>query len=64
MLKGLSERDRTIICMAAGYGYEKEYKDREIADILEMSSERVRQIRNALQTKLAKMYNKLATVNA
>lgn len=64
MLNGLSERDRTIICMAAGYGYDKEYKDREIADVLEMSSERVRQIRNALQTKLAKMYNRLATVKA
>jgi RNA polymerase primary sigma factor len=44
-LKKLDNRERTIICMAYGYGYDKEYKDNEIAEVLNLTSERVRQIR-------------------
>lgn len=52
----LSERERTIICMSAGYGYDKEYKDKEIADILGLTSERVRQLRHSASKKFAEVY--------
>ena len=55
-LKGLNERERTIISMSCGYGYSKEYKDKEIAEVLGLTSERVRQIRHLAKTKLAKAY--------
>lgn len=52
-MKILSERERTIICMANGIGYNKDYKDKEIGEELGLTSERVRQLRNSAQTKLA-----------
>jgi RNA polymerase primary sigma factor len=55
-LKALNERERTIISMSCGYGYNKEYKDKEIAEALGLTSERVRQIRHVAKTKLAKAY--------
>lgn len=55
-LKVLNNRERTIICMAAGYGYEKEYKDKEIGEALGLTSERVRQLRHTAKTKLAAAY--------
>jgi RNA polymerase sigma factor (sigma-70 family) len=52
----LSEREATIIKMYAGIGdYYKEYKDKEIAEILGLSSERVRQLRNGAIEKLKTM---------
>lgn len=55
-LSVLNERERTIICMAAGYGYSKEYKDKEIGDALGLTSERVRQIRHSASKKFAEVY--------
>lgn len=55
-LSVLNERERTIICMAAGYGYSKEYKDKEIGDALGLTSERVRQIRHSAAKKFAEVY--------
>ena len=55
-LKALNERERTIICMSCGYGYSKEYKDKEIAEVLGLTSERVRQLRHGAKTKLAAAY--------
>ena len=52
----LSERERTIICMSAGYGYPKEYKDKEIGDALNLTSERVRQLRHSAAKKFAEVY--------
>lgn len=54
ILKSVSERERIIMCMSAGYGYDKEYKDYEIAEELNMSTERIRQIKNSVKQKLAK----------
>lgn len=51
----LSEREAIIMRMATGSGYYKEFKDQEIADELGLSSERVRQIRNAATAKLVAM---------
>lgn len=49
----LSEREATIMKMSAGIGgYYKEYKDKEIAEVLGISSERVRQLRNGAIEKL------------
>ena len=56
-MKVLSERERTIICMANGIGYNKDYKDKEIGEELGLTSERVRQLRNNAQTKLAAALN-------
>ena len=52
----LTERERTIICMSAGYGYSKEYKDKEIGDALNLTSERVRQLRHSAAKKFAEVY--------
>lgn len=60
MLNTLNEREQIIVKMSSGYGYIKEFKDYEIAEELEMSSERVRQIRIKALSKLKKQlaYNK------
>lgn len=55
-LRVLNDRERTIICMSCGYGYSKEYKDKEIAEVLGLTSERVRQLRHGAKTKLASAY--------
>ena len=54
-LSKLPERDRIIMAMAAGYGYDRDYKDYEIGEILDLTSERVRQIRLAASKKLQAM---------
>lgn len=51
-LSMLSERERVILSMSTGYGYDREYKDEEIAEVLELSYERVRQLKNAAVKKL------------
>lgn len=52
-LNSLPERESTIMKMSTGTcGYYKEYKDKEIADALGISSERVRQLRNSAKEKL------------
>lgn len=56
-MKVLSERERTIICMANGIGYNKDYKDKEIGEKLGLTSERVRQLRHSAETKLATAYS-------
>lgn len=54
-LSKLPERDRIIMAMAAGYGYDRDYKDYEIGEVLNLTSERVRQIRLAASKKLQAM---------
>ena len=55
-LKALTERERTIVCMAYGYGYNREYKDKEIGEELGLTSERVRQLRHAAIKKMRSAY--------
>ena len=59
-LKSLSERERKIINMAYGIGYLKTYKDHEIAEEINLTSERVRQIRHSAIEKLKNEYTKIA----
>lgn len=59
-LKALDEREQKIINMAYGVGYYKEYTDKEIADELDLTSERVRQIRHKAINKLKEQYVKIA----
>jgi RNA polymerase primary sigma factor len=59
-LKSLSEREKKIINMAYGIGYYKEYTDKEIADTLDLTYERVRQIRHKAIEKLKEQYVKIA----
>lgn len=54
-LSKLSSRERIILSMSTGYGYERDYKDYEIAEELDLTSERVRQIRLAASKKLQAM---------
>ena len=56
----LNDRERTIICMSAGYGYAKEYKDKEIAEVIGLTSERVRQLRHTATKKFAAAYKAVA----
>lgn len=51
-MKSLTDRERKVIRMAFGYGYDREYKDKEIGDVLGLTSERVRQIRHAALKKM------------
>ena len=53
-LKKLTDRERIIICMSSGYGYDKEYKDQEIAEELNLTSERIRQIKLSVRKKMMK----------
>lgn len=59
-LSVLNEREKTIVCMSAGYGYTKEYKDKEIAEVLGLTSERVRQLRHSAIKKFAAAYKAVA----
>lgn len=59
-MMSLSEKEKTIICMSTGYGYSKEYKDKEIAEIIGLTSERVRQLRHSAKQKFAAAYNAVA----
>jgi DNA-directed RNA polymerase specialized sigma24 family protein len=59
-LTSLSEREKIIICMSTGYGYDREYKDNEIADAIGLTSERVRQLRHSATKKFAQVYNPIA----
>jgi RNA polymerase primary sigma factor len=60
-MKILSDRERTILFMSTGYGYDRDYKDYEIGEELELTSERVRQIRLATIKKLQK-YASIAAI--
>jgi len=55
-MSGLTDREKKIICMAFGYGYLKEYKDKEIGAILGLTSERVRQLRKGALKKMRQAY--------
>ena len=48
----LTEREQTIVKMAFGIGYNKEYTNAEIGEELGMSSERVRQLKNGAIKKM------------
>ena len=48
----LTEREQVIVKMAFGVGYNKEYTNAEIAEEIGMSSERVRQLKNAALDKM------------
>lgn len=56
MMSVLNERERTITEMSFGIGYNKEYTNQEIAEELELSTERVRQLRNEALGKMRKAY--------
>ena len=55
LMSSLTEREQTIIKMAFGIGYNKEYTNAEIADEIGMSSERVRQLKNGSIEKMRKL---------
>ena len=55
-LAALTDREKEIVCLAYGYGYDREYKDKEIVDKLGLTSERVRQLRHAAVTKMRSAY--------
>lgn len=46
LLNTLPEREKIILSMSMGYNSDREYKDAEIAEKLNMTSERVRQLKN------------------
>ena len=52
VMKVLTERERNIISMAFGYGYTREYKDKEIGAAIGLTSERVRQIKKEAIKKM------------
>lgn len=55
LMSSLTEREQTIVKMAFGIGYNKEYTNAEIADEIGMSSERVRQLKNESIEKMRKL---------
>ena len=54
LLKCLTTREKEIICMCFGIGYEYEYDMEDIAMIYDISAERVRQLK---KSAINKMYN-------
>lgn len=54
LLNGLNEREETIIKLLFGIDYDRAYEIKEVSYILNMSSERVRQIKNEVLNKLKK----------
>jgi RNA polymerase primary sigma factor len=56
MLTKLPEREREIIKLNFGIGYDREYEIQEIAQKLDLTSERVRQIKNDVIKKFSKEY--------
>lgn len=56
-LRCLPEKERQVLCMSAGIGCLREYKDGEVAEIMGMTSERVRQIRMSAKRRFSKIYN-------
>lgn len=55
-MSALTEREKTIISMAYGYNHSREYKDKEIAERLGLTSERVRQLRHGAVKKMRSAY--------
>ena len=55
LMSSLSEREQTIIKMAFGIGYNKEYTNAEIGEEVGMSGERVRQLKNGAIEKMKKL---------
>ena len=55
LMSSLTEREQTIVRMAFGIGYNKEYTNAEIAEEIGMSSERVRQLKNGAIEKMRKL---------
>lgn len=54
LISSLTEREQTVVKMAFGIGYNKEYTNAEIAEELGMSSERARQLKNGAIEKMKK----------
>lgn len=55
LISALTEREKTIILMSFGIGYNKEYTNAEIAEEVGMSSERVRQLKKTAIEKMQKL---------
>lgn len=60
IINRLNEREAKVISMYYGIGYDREYKDNEIADKLGYTSERIRQIRHDAEDKFKRLYMKFA----
>ena len=58
-MKVLTEREQTVIRMAFGYGYPREFKDKEIGEKLGLTSERVRQLRHGALKKMRQVCVKI-----
>jgi RNA polymerase primary sigma factor len=55
LISSLTEKEQTIIKMSFGIGYNKEYTNAEIGEVVGMSGERVRQLRNGAIEKMRKL---------
>lgn len=55
LMSSLNEREQTIIKMAFGIGYNKEYTNAEIGKEIGMTGERVRQLKNGAIEKMKKL---------
>lgn len=57
LLKKLPEREKTIITLYFGIGYDREYEIQEIAEKLDLTTERVRQLKNSVLERFKKEYS-------
>ena len=62
MLSKLNDREKTIIQLLFGIGYDREYELQEVASKVGLTKERVRQLKFSIINKMKKEYN-LALAN-
>ena len=58
LLNGLNNRDKDIICMLFGFGYDREYSQYEVSIKYEMTEERIRQIKFEALAKIKELAKK------
>ena len=60
-MQALNDKERKVISMAYGIGFNRSYKDYEIGEEMGYTSERIRQIRKKAESKIKNAYTAVAT---
>lgn len=61
-MQALNDKERKVISMAYGIGFNRSYKDYEIGEEMGYTSERIRQIRKKAESKIKNAYTAVVTM--